>query len=96
METKPCGISELLNLRRSWKYLTNHLLVEFILNKYKTFYSGLSKNLDMISWYFVHFLEFIKWRTQIFTIDVSYFFFYFTEIDTDKFKVLVDENPKTI
>ena len=58
---------------------------EFILIRWKTFYSSTSKIFDTITLYFVHFFEFIKRRTKIFTID--------TEIDTDEIKVLLDENP---
>ena len=57
---------------------------EFILIRWKTFYS-MSKIFDTITLYFVHFFEFIKRRTKVFTID--------TEIDTDEIKVLLDENP---
>ena len=58
---------------------------EFILIRWKTFYSSMSKIFDTITLYFVHFFEFIKRRTKVFTID--------TEIDTDEIKVLLDENP---
>ena len=58
---------------------------EFILIRWKTFYSSMSKIFDTITLYFVHFFEFIKRRIKIFTID--------TEIDTDEIKVLLDENP---